>query len=245
MKKFFGIVLILCLVACSSNEEVENNELIVPEENLADTLSEEFEEVSEEIVELTEDELNLIDNFLEVTITDEFSIDKFCFEEEDIKSLLMGAEVPEYGWNSKKINIEKNYLEVSNDECYSTISFRMFFEGEDKYAYLDMGNKGASEFYFLFYHEQKGFWVNMEKMLPYVKNEDFYDGLTDEESEIVKEYGDFGIYLSEDKVTYLYHDWIMGQNLDYADIEFNREADFKLGLVWIKNAFRLDTIRYE
>lgn len=243
MKKILFFVCV-ALFSCGSAPEDDGGYITSSggEEDLADAA-----ELDDSVVYNLEDQPEIIQSFYALK-PEQISTD-FCYYEKEVKNLLMGDGVDEYVWISKKI--EENYLEFSNDECYTTTEFAILNpESALPYSVLIQSSKGAQNIAIFIWNGEEENWSSFSNY-PTPKAVDFYSDLTPEEAKQVKEFGAFFGYYSEqaNEIIYTFSTWQMGLNADGKEImDFNREPDFSFALMhdpedgfWLKKIYEDET----
>ncbi len=200
-------------------------------------------ENDDSIVYKLEEQPEIIQSFY--ALKPEQITEDFCYNEKQVKNLLMGDGVDEYVWISKKV--EANYLEFSNDECYTTTEFAIINpESALPYAVLIQSSKGAQNIAMFVWNGDEENWSSYSDF-PKPNVEDFYRDLRPEEVNQVKDFGAFFGYYSEqtNEIIYTFSTWQMGLNADGKEImDFNREPDFSFAVnydpedgFWLKKIY--------
>lgn len=173
----------------------------------------------------------------------------FCYDEAQVKNLLMGDGPDEYTWISKEVG--NTYLRFENNECFVTTEFSFFTEGESTFATLIQSSKGAQEMEIFGWNEGGQIWHEIDTY-PQPKNIDFYSNLSSSDSELVKEFGKFFALMSKNgnQISFHFSTWQMGLNADGKEImDFNKEPDFSFELMydsedgfWLKKNYENESL---
>lgn len=168
----------------------------------------------------------------------------FCYDEAQVKNLLMGDGPDEFTWISKDVG--NSYLTFENNECFVTTEFSFFTENERTFATLIQSSKGAQEIGIFAWNEGGQIWHELD-FYPQPKNEDFYADLSPSDNELVREYGKFFALMSDNgsRISFYYSTWQMGLNADGKEImDFNKQPDFSFELMfdaedgfWLKKVY--------
>lgn len=150
----------------------------------------------------------------------------YCYDEDDVKNLLMGDGPDEFTWTSKEVG--QNYLRFENQECFVTTEFMFFGEDDALKAVLLQSGKGSQEAQMFGWNEGGGDWFELTDF-PLPKMQDFYQELSADEHQLVSDYGVYFWYIKEQtgQISYQFSTWQMGLNADGKEImDFNKDPDY-------------------
>lgn len=180
---------------------------------------------------------------------DQLSSD-YCYDEAQVKNLLLGEGTDEYTWVSKLV--KENYLRFDNDECYTTTEFAILNpDSNEPHAVLSQSSKGSQQLNIYYWNEGGGVWEE-EKNYPKPKMTDFYNELTEKDAKDVRQFGAYFTLVSEtdQTISFSYSTWQMGLNADGKEImDFTNDPDFSFELVfdeedgfWLKKVYENKTL---
>lgn len=170
----------------------------------------------------------------------------YCYDDQQIKDLLMGGIEVEFGWTSSKVT--DSYLRIESSECFVTTEFKVIeVASGTTLAYLLQTSKNDQQFTAFSWNEGGQEWViNDDVSKP--KMTDFFSDLSESERQTVKKYGYYYAYLNEatSELSFDFSTWQMGLNLDGKELlEFEKEPDFSFGLMfdsedrwWLKKIYK-------
>ena len=221
------IVLFCCLLSCQSAEDEETTGSIM-----------EFEHVDP--VYDPGSQSDVVQKFF--LLDPEFIGEDFCYDHEVVQELILGDgnELPGDRSVWEEFYELDNYLRIENPECFVTLEFKVFRNGNKEMAYLNQVNKGAQRFDCLEFDEENSKWIQAGP-LPGPALEDFFKDLGDSETELVAAHGYQFLYMTEDHdtLTYYFSDWMFAQELDGMGVEMNKEADYHFQLFPEEGDFQL------
>ena len=225
--RFLQLFICVLVVACSSEPE-DDGGYITSAGGEEEVDSTDFEN------EVEYDMLNqplIITYFYKLSL--EQITDEYCYDEAQVKNLLMGDGPDEYTW-VKKI-VKDNYLRFDNDECYTTTEFAILNpESNEPHAVLNQSSKGSQQLNFYSWNEGGGTWEEVTAY-PKLKMTDFYHELSAEDAKLVNQFGAYFGSVNENNqhISYSFSTWQMGLNADGKEImNFNEEPDYSFELIY-------------
>lgn len=152
----------------------------------------------------------------------------FCFSKQDLLDLIIHEIPPEEAALSYLINSEENFIRITNSACHSKLEFYLFELNGEKVAFLNQKNENMQRFEFLELNEIKKRWIKRNDF-PKPPLPIYFNDLTEEEEQIVKEYGSerYAINAQNGEVKFSFSNKTFQRNIEeQAEITFNKKSQF-------------------
>jgi len=169
-------------------------------------------------------------------VQDFFSIEneiigtQFCYEYSPLSQLILYGNDQDGDWT--KFEISDHYLTAHHQKCDVLLEFMVFEAAGVKRAFLSQMNKTAQQFDVLIWDNTTNKW-NVEKNLHFPENTNYFGKLSEQETELVKNYGADFVYINPDDQTasFVFSSWSMNMNLDEKEKgKFKKDPEFEYEL---------------
>jgi hypothetical protein len=163
----------------------------------------------------------------------------FCYDHVFTQELILG-DAEEDEWHRYEVDESCDYLLIDNQECYTSLEFKLIKQKKKVYAYLMQSGKNFQRFELLELNKETNRWERGEE-IPYPELTTYFDDLSEEETGLVQDHGYQYAYMKPcvDTISFLFSSWQMGMELMDSEVEFEREADREFFMLLEKGEFKV------
>lgn len=157
--------------------------------------------------------------------------DGFCYDHEAISQMILHDNPDVKDWS--KFDVTNNYLTLYNSQCDVMLEFMTWEEGEDKYAFLSQMTRSMQQFNVLQWNANQNTWRNKVNY-PKPDLEAYFDNLTNEEADLVIDYGFDFVYINpgSKSATFVFSKWATQMNMGEKEmLEFHLEPAYTFDLI--------------